>query len=121
MPLSESNVSAVFDRQSVLDMVDGELEFVHELVEMFLADLPQHLGNIRGGLSAGNPDQVQKVAHRLKTSVGNLGGRRAQPCVIELEQLARSGTLNGADPLFAQCERELQTFEQTLRDFLAET
>ena len=34
MPESLLATSEIFDRQSVLDMVDGELEFVHELIEV---------------------------------------------------------------------------------------
>lgn len=112
--------TVVFDRESVLDMVDGEVEFMHELIEMYLDDAPEHLDTIRRGFEGNDADAVQRIAHRLKTSVGNLGGRVAQPLVKDLEQQARTGSLDGAHALFAQVENALQEFESSLRSCLDE-
>lgn len=115
-----ANSSAdVFDLQSVLDMVDGELDFVRDLVDMYLSNFPEQNDELRAAFAAGDAEKVRKVAHRLKSSTGNLGGRRAQAAVVELEYQAMDGQLDGADALFAQCQTELGAFEQTLRAFLA--
>lgn len=106
--------NVVFDRDSVIDMVDGEIDFMQELIEMFLDDLPTHIETIRQGISSNDAESVQQVTHRLKTSVGNLGGRRAQPLVKELEQQARTGSVAGTDDLFARCEFEIEQFQQEL-------
>lgn len=109
----------IFDRQSVLDMVDGELDFVCELVEIFLGDIDAQIDAVKQGLASGDASVVQKICHRLKTSVGNLGGVRARPAVLELEQLARKGILVGAGPLFDRFISELSTFEAELKLFLS--
>lgn len=109
-----------FNREAVLEMVDGEVDFVCELVEIFLNDFGSQVDAVRSGIASGNADVVHKTCHRLKTSVGNLGGDRARPVVMELEQLARSGTLEGAEPLFQQFLSELGDFEAELRSFLSE-
>jgi HPt (histidine-containing phosphotransfer) domain-containing protein len=110
----------VFDRESVLEMVDGEVEFVQELVELFLADLPTQLETLRNGIENNDAETVQYTGHRLKGSIGNLGGRRAQYAIRDLEQQARQGDLTGIAELFAQCEIELQAFEQELNRFMTE-
>lgn len=112
--------SEIFDRQSVLDMVDGELDFVHELIELFLTNLPEQISKLRTGAVTSDSSTVQKVAHRLKSSIGNLGGRRAQEAITQLEDVALDGDLSRVDELLAQFERELSAFEQALRGFLAE-
>ncbi len=119
MSLTRSENSEVFDLQSVLDMVDGELDFVRDLVGMFLTNLPEQNEGLRSAFAAGDAQKVQKLAHRLKSSTGNLGGRRAQAAVVELEHQAADGHLSESDALFAQCQTELSVFEQTLRGFLA--
>lgn len=115
VPMSDTATQApVFDRESVLDMVDGEIDFMQELIEMFLEDLPGHLDTIRQGIGGNDATVVQQTAHRLKSSVGNLGGRAAQESVIELEHEARSGSVAGANELFQRCEFELDRFQQEL-------
>jgi HPt (histidine-containing phosphotransfer) domain-containing protein len=110
----------VFDKESVLDMVDGEVEFVQELVEMFLEDFPDQLDTLQTGMANDDADAVQKVGHRLKGSIGNLGGRRAQYTVRDLEELARRGHLSGTDEIYAQCITELQAFQTELNTFMSE-
>lgn len=110
----------IFDRESVLEMVDGEVEFVQELVEIFLEDLPTQLAAIRDGLANNDATTVQLIGHRLKGSLGNLGGRRAQYSMQILEQQARQGDLEGISELFAECELELQAFQDELSHFMGE-
>ncbi len=111
----------VFNRDAVLEMVDGEVDFVCELVEIFLNDFNSQVDAVQTGISSGNADLVQKTCHRLKTSVGNLGGDRARPVIVELEQLARTGTVEGAEALIGQFLSELKGFEMELRRFLRDS
>jgi|GEM_PF-1438153 len=111
----------IFNREAVLEMVDGEVDFVCELIDLFLADLQSQVETVRRAVASGQADTVQKTCHRLKTSVGNLGGDRARPSVLELERLARSGSLTGAEPLFDKFVAELRDFETELRGFLSES
>ena len=79
MIAAATGMETIFDRQSVLDMVDGEVDFVCELVELFLNDIDAQIDTVKQGVSAGDASVVQKTCHRLKTSVGNLGGTQARP------------------------------------------
>ena len=87
---------------------------------MFLTNLPEQISKLRTGTVTSDASTVQKAAHRLKSSIGNLGGRRAQEAVMQLEDVAFDGDLSRADELMAKFERELSAFEQALRGFLAE-
>jgi HPt (histidine-containing phosphotransfer) domain-containing protein len=118
--MTQYSDTPVFDRESVLEMVDGEVEFVQELVEMFLEDLPAQLDSIRAGVANNDAETVQQVGHRLKGSIGNLGGRRAQYAIRDLEQQARDGELTGISELFEQCEIELKAFKNELDLFMTE-
>lgn len=111
----------IFNREAVLEMVDGEVDFVCELIDLFLTDLPSQVETVRAAVVSGHAETVQKTCHRLKTSVGNLGGDRARPSVVELERLARRGTLTGAEPFLEKFLAELSEFETELRGFLSES
>ena len=110
----------VFDREGVLDLVDGEVELLQELADMFLEDPPGQIELIQTALAANDAEAVQSVTHQLKSSIGNLGGRAAQEVVRKLEDASRESHLADADELFAKCQRELEQFQAALSDFLAE-
>ena len=110
----------VFDRDAVLDMVDGEIEFLHELIEMFLDDLPNYRDSLKSAIDDDDPATLQQTAHRMKSSVGNLGGREAQAAVIDLEKIARAGDLTNAPELLESCNEKLDRFSAVLNSVLEE-
>ena len=109
----------VFDLDAVLEMVDGEVELVQQLAQMLIDDLPDLSVQLRLGVAGNDVESVKQLTHRLKSSVGNLGGRRSQAAVRELELAARSGDLSNAAPLLAQCQHELSEFQSQLQRFIA--
>lgn len=110
---------AIFDRDAVLDLVDGEMELLQDLAGMLLEDLPGNVEQIENAIAAGDVSTVHHVTHQLKSSVGNLGGRAAQNAVQQLEQNARDGHIDGSQELFANCRYELDRFCTELNAFLA--
>lgn len=109
----------VFDLDAVLELVDGEIELLQEIAEMFQSDLPSNMEQVRNALTAGNTEVVHQVTHRLKSTVGNLGGRAAHKAVQDLEKSARDGQTENTDELFANFQHELTHFSDTLAEFLA--
>ncbi len=112
---------AVLDR-GVLDRLQADLgddspNIVAELIDLFLADVPQQLEAIRTALVVEAADIVQRAAHTLKSTSASLG---AQPLATQcgiLEELARDKQLaEGTEQLrlivgiFVQTERALQDF-----------
>jgi HPt (histidine-containing phosphotransfer) domain-containing protein len=120
MPHSQELPLAVFDRDGVLDLVDGEVELLQELAEMFLDDLPGQVELIQSALAASDASAVNLVTHQLKSSVGNLGGRAAHEVIHKLEDASREDNLADANEQFAICQRELEQFQAALSDFLNE-
>lgn len=52
---------------------DGDPELLVDLIEMYLADGPTKLEAIERGIAAGDWESVERAAHSLKGSSGNLG------------------------------------------------
>lgn len=117
---STASSLAVFDREAVLDLVDGERELLEDLADMFREDLPRNVERVENAISVGDTRIIHDVAHQLKSSVGNLGGRAAQNAVQQLEQTARDGQLENSRELFSECRLELDRFCQALDAFLSE-
>lgn len=55
---------------------DGDPELLVDLIQMFLADGPAKVAAIRSGIGEQDWDGVERAAHSLKGSAGNLGASR---------------------------------------------
>jgi CheY-like chemotaxis protein/nitrogen-specific signal transduction histidine kinase/HPt (histidine-containing phosphotransfer) domain-containing protein len=86
---------------------DG-VTMLEELVDLFLQTAPARLVQLSESLN--DPEQLAFQAHALKSMSLNLGAKRVIELSKKLEELGRSGSVDGAQPLFL----ELQTaFTQT--------
>lgn len=66
---------------------DGDPELLLDLIRLFLADGPEKVASLEAGLAARDFDQMERAAHSLKGSSGNLGARLLQQ-TCELVQVA---------------------------------
>ncbi len=85
---------------------EDEPDLVQELVGLFKREAPPQIAAIRAAITAGDAERLRKAAHSLKGSSANLGVRLVSALGADLEQKGRSGTVEGADALLAQLERE---------------
>ena len=90
-------------------------EIVGIITPVFREAYPQDCAQLRAGLSASNADQVMRVAHSLKGTLGAFGAEPAMRRAAELEAHARAGDLDGADDLarrlFAESDRLLAALD----------
>jgi len=68
-------------------------EFMHELIEIFLADAPEQLLALERALADGDGDAFWRTAHRLKGSSGSMGADRLADICRQLEQLGQDSRL----------------------------
>lgn len=80
----------VLDRLRALN-VEGEPDMVAEVLALFLEDTPPRLAAIRAAAAAANATDLQRAAHGLKGSAGNVGALAMHRLCDELEQLGRLG------------------------------
>ncbi len=76
--------------------VDGDRDFVVELIEAFLADGATQVADIEAALAAGDAEALVRPAHTLKSSSATVGAVRLSDLARELEMAGRSATLDAA-------------------------
>ena len=69
---------------------------------------------IRQAAEGGDPVELSRAAHRLKSNSFEIGAERAAKLCEELEQMARAGILIGTAPLAVRLEGELQRVREEL-------
>ena len=99
---------------SLLEMVGGDADFVDELVDTFLADVPQQLAELRAAVAAGTAADAVRPAHTLKGTAAKhrrAGGRGDEP----LDRGRRpGGQLDGLEAQVGELERALADLETAL-------
>lgn len=109
---------AIFDQDSFRTLIDGDKRLFGELLALYSADYPTLLTQLREALAAGNSQQVEVVAHRLRGMVRNFFAEELANTAAALEDNARAGDLSAVTAQVDQLALGLQTLENELARFL---
>ena len=101
---------------SLLDMVGGDPDFVDELIDTFLADVPQQVAELRGAVAAGMAADAVRPAHTLKGTAGTIGARAVEATSRTIEEEARAGSMDRLEAHVGELERALADLEAALAD-----
>jgi len=91
-------VTQIIDNSVVEELIalgdGGDPELLLDLIEIFLADGPVKVQEIVEGLSEGDFERMERAAHSLKGSSGNLGARELQAVCEQFQVASRQHRLD---------------------------
>ncbi|MDQ3364862.1 MAG: response regulator [Myxococcota bacterium] len=90
---------------------------LQELVEVYAAQAPVVLAELRGAATTGDRSAVWRAAHALKGVSANLGVRRVVTLCAGIEDRAREGSLEGIDVALEHLTEELESGRRALDAF----
>jgi two-component system, sensor histidine kinase and response regulator len=105
----------IFDKATLLERVEGDEQLASELVEMFLESCPKLLDDVRQAVKARNAASLERAAHALKGSAGDIAAPLAFETARAMEQLAREKNLEDAGTTLKSVELALHLLMQELR------
>lgn len=100
-----------------LTRIGGD-DLVRQMIELFLEHGPGRMAALIDGYEAGDAARVERAAHTLKSTAGNLGAGRLQATAETVEALAAEGSIDGE--LVARLQREYEESVAALRQKLRE-
>jgi HPt (histidine-containing phosphotransfer) domain-containing protein len=100
-PLKEPGVVtagelAVFDHVAALKHSAGDRRLLKEVVGLFRADYPGTLRQIGLAIQANDAEDLRLGAHALKGALATVGSPAGRERAFQLEQMGRTGELDGA-------------------------
>ncbi len=104
----------VLDEVSLAEVVDGDVEFLRELARLFGEETPHLLADMGQAIESGDRALLQRAAHTLKGSAGNLCGKRAAEAALLLEQFAQAGDFVQARQAHTLLGNEIGKLHQAL-------
>ena len=100
--------------QAPHDFFDGDDDLFCEVVDLFLRDYPERLGNLRQAAGKGDAGGLELAAHSLKGTVSFFGAPELFSLLEKTERSAREGDLSFGIGAIAELEAKLQTLASSL-------
>ncbi len=89
----------VIDQARMQDLVDGLGDGLQDVIESYLEDAPKQIDEMRAAFEHGDRDDLQRIAHTLKSSSGIFGAHKMVELCRTLEIAAREGGIAGTEPI----------------------
>lgn len=87
-----------------------------EIVQMYFEDTPQALAELHVASDKSDAKALREVAHRLKSSCGNIGAVKLQRISEKIEVIGREGKTIESQSLIALAELEFGRVEEVIRE-----
>ena len=98
---------------------DGDPELLVDLIQIYLDDGPTKLHEITEGLDTQDYDRVERAAHSLKGTSGNLGARLLQDSCEAMQQASRNKEGEAVRELTPQIVTNYADAEVALQNLLS--
>ena len=106
----------ILDRAQLFALIEGDMELLQELVELFWESCPQMLSEMQEAIAAQDSQGLTSSALTLKGSVGSFAAKRAFEAALNLEQIGREGDCSQAARALARLEMELDRLKPVLAE-----
>lgn len=105
--MEQEKAKPVFDQESVLERVGGDMEFLKELVDLFMSDYPEKLAQISKGIKEKDFKTISETGHSLKSASGNLSLTRVYDLSFKIEIMGKEGKIQDIEKAYNELEEEL--------------
>ena len=112
-------VDEPFDWDAALENVGGDEAMLRELAEMFFAECPKLMEQIREHIASADGPQLRRAAHTLKGSAHVFGAKAAAGAAHRLEEIGREEAFADAEEVFVLLEDEVTRLLPVLRERVA--
>jgi CheY-like chemotaxis protein len=108
----------VWNMGETLERLGGDEKLFHEVIEIFLDDVPKHMASLRRAIATGDAEAVEGAAHTLKGELGYLGISEVSQKARELEEFGRNSDLRFAPDLYAAMASEVSELLTSMRGMM---
>lgn len=93
----------------------GEPDVLIEVLTLFLDEAPKRMEKLRDAWQERNAYEMQRAAHSLKGSAGNIGARRMYEICKQLDERGKANDFTGAKHLIEVLAGEFHNVETEIR------
>jgi len=109
----------LFDRDTFLEKLDGDLELYHELLDDYLQSAHSYLEDIEKGVKEEDFAKINIAAHSIKGSSGSIEAFQMQTAAHELEKAAKQEDQTLISESRETMEMEFEILSEIIKDEIA--
>ena len=113
-PASIENSNAIFDYQTLFDLVDGDRQLLTELLELFIKDLPHRVDDIQNAIESNDARKLEVSAHSIKGALLNISAGMAARAASKLEHVGKMNNTEQFNKSFSDLAEELEKLKEML-------
>ena len=106
----------VFDKSGFLSRLEGDELLGGEIIELFLHEYPKLLEGVRQAVGQRSASLLERAAHSLKGSIGDIAAPQAFDAARTLEEMAREGKVADTGGALTSLEGALDRLVHELRN-----
>ena len=93
---------------------DSDPDLLVELIDLFLADAPQHVEVIEAALESGDAKALEHAAHSLKSSCANIGALQMSSLCFDLEVMGREQRIEDRPEMASEIRERFSSVQAAL-------
>ena len=113
-PSSLSATTDAIDMDAAISRVDGDVTLLRDIAQIFLCDCDDLLSKMRDAIASNDCEELARMAHTMKGSVGNFAAKSALDAALELENAARGGNLARVGQAYDALDEQIQRLKRGL-------
>jgi HPt (histidine-containing phosphotransfer) domain-containing protein len=114
-PIDTSSSTGVLDRAGLLEMLMGSEDVAQQILNAYLEDAPGKISSLKDALARKDMQQVQFIAHSLKSSSATIRASTVAKAALDIETAGREVNLAMASSLMPILEEQYSLLEEAIR------
>lgn len=109
----------IYGLNKINEMAEGDSEFVHSVIGVFLDEVPEDLKSLEAAVNSGEFQQIYQLSHKLKPNVDLLEMEGTRALALEMETMGKNEEdLQGIRTRFMKLKQDVeQAVVELKRDF----
>jgi HPt (histidine-containing phosphotransfer) domain-containing protein len=103
------------DMNKALDELGNDKDFVIELINDLLSQIPEQMLSIREGIRINNCELVWRQAHTIKGGAGNIAATAIADIAFKIELAGKEGNIALCNDLIVTLESEVEKLKEFIK------
>ncbi|MFW6131581.1 MAG: Hpt domain-containing protein [Candidatus Aminicenantaceae bacterium] len=103
------------DYDSVLKRIDGDKDFLKELIQIYIDDFSEKFNALRSSIEKNNFELIKEKAHSIKGASANLSLSGLKEASYQLEIAGKEKNIEKAKEFLEILEKEFKKFKEFLK------
>lgn len=118
--ITDYSTPKVINFETISEMVNGRQNIIQTVLSTYLTSLPASLELLKNAFDENNADEVARLTHTLKATMGSVGAMPLAETAQQIERHARDQQLYDALPLLHQFITKAEQSLEEVTDYLAQ-